>query len=106
MTWGNLFRHEILSKDPVIGQMTIKYLRAAKINLVKVSAVYPRNLAVLTNCYHTQSYSIILNCAVCLLQIGFPSKNDCPGCEFSRVDFDSDEDFNCFFNCELLLISN
>ncbi|XP_048061810.1 exportin-5-like isoform X2 [Megalobrama amblycephala] len=65
MTWGNLFRHEILSKDPVIGQMAIKYLRVAKINLVKT---------------------------------GFPSKNDCPGCEFSRVDFDSDEDFNCLFN--------
>ncbi|XP_067277534.1 exportin-5 [Pseudorasbora parva] len=65
MTWGNLFRHEILSKDPVIGQMTIKYLRAARINLVKT---------------------------------GFPSKNDCPGCEFSRVDFDSDEDFSCSFN--------
>ncbi|ROJ36067.1 Exportin-5 [Anabarilius grahami] len=31
-------------------------------------------------------------------QTGFPSKNDCPGCEFSRVDFDSDEDFNCLFN--------
>uniref|UniRef100_A0A9J8AVR9 Importin N-terminal domain-containing protein n=1 Tax=Cyprinus carpio carpio TaxID=630221 RepID=A0A9J8AVR9_CYPCA len=65
MTWGNLFRHEILSKDPVVGQMAIKYLRAARINLVKT---------------------------------GFPSKNDCPGCEFSRVDFDSDEDFNCSFN--------
>ncbi|RXN17602.1 exportin-5 [Labeo rohita] len=66
MTWGNLFRHEILSKDPVVGQIAIKYLRAARINLVKT---------------------------------GFPSKNDCPGCEFSRVDFDSDEDFNCSFNC-------
>ncbi|XP_073691324.1 exportin-5 [Garra rufa] len=65
MTWGNLFRHEILSKDPVVGQMAIKYLRAARINLVKT---------------------------------GFPSKNDCPGCEFSRVDFDSDEDFSCSFN--------
>uniref|UniRef100_A0A673H775 Exportin-5 n=1 Tax=Sinocyclocheilus rhinocerous TaxID=307959 RepID=A0A673H775_9TELE len=65
MTWGNLFRHEILSKDPVVGQMAIKYLRAARISLVKT---------------------------------GFPSKNDCPGCEFSRVDFDSDEDFNCSFN--------
>ncbi|KAK9964002.1 hypothetical protein ABG768_005210, partial [Culter alburnus] len=64
ITWGNLFRHEIISWDPVIGQMAIKYLRVAKINLVKT---------------------------------GFPSKNDCPGCEFSRVDFDSDEDFNCFF---------
>lgn len=60
MTWGNLFRHEILSKDPVIGQMAIKYLRVAKINLVKVSALYPRHRAVLTNCYHTQSYLIAL----------------------------------------------
>uniref|UniRef100_A0A9J7Y2M3 Importin N-terminal domain-containing protein n=1 Tax=Cyprinus carpio carpio TaxID=630221 RepID=A0A9J7Y2M3_CYPCA len=67
ITWGNLFRHEILSKNPVVGQMAIKYLRAARINLLKVST-------------------------------GFPSKNDCPGCEFSRVDFDSDEDFNCSFN--------
>uniref|UniRef100_A0A8C1LVC9 Exportin 5 n=1 Tax=Cyprinus carpio TaxID=7962 RepID=A0A8C1LVC9_CYPCA len=65
ITWGNLFRHEILSKNPVVGQMAIKYLRAARINLLKT---------------------------------GFPSKNDCPGCEFSRVDFDSDEDFNCSFN--------
>uniref|UniRef100_A0A671T847 Importin N-terminal domain-containing protein n=1 Tax=Sinocyclocheilus anshuiensis TaxID=1608454 RepID=A0A671T847_9TELE len=65
MTWGNLFRHDILSKDTVVGQMAIKYLRAARISLVKT---------------------------------GFPSKNDCPGCEFSRVDFDSDEDFNCSFN--------
>ncbi|KAG1941606.1 exportin-1 [Pimephales promelas] len=65
MTWGNLFRHEVLSKDPIICQMTIKYLRSARTNLVKT---------------------------------GFPSKNDCPGCEFSRVDFDSDEDFNCCFN--------
>lgn len=65
MTWGIIFRHEILSKDPVVGQMAIKYLRATRINLVKT---------------------------------GFPSKNDCPGCEFSRVDFDSDEDFNSSFN--------
>ncbi|XDV50889.1 hypothetical protein PO909_019878 [Leuciscus waleckii] len=65
VTWGNLFRHEIISRDPVIGPMTIKYLRSARINLAKT---------------------------------GFPSKNDCPACEFSRVDFDSDEDFNCFFN--------
>ncbi|XP_067093000.1 exportin-5 [Osmerus mordax] len=65
MMWGTMFRHEILSKDPVIVQMTIKYLRATMVNLVKT---------------------------------GFPSKNDSPSCEYSRVDFDSDEDFNFFFN--------
>ncbi|XP_077103178.1 exportin-5-like isoform X2 [Siphateles boraxobius] len=64
-TWGNFFRHEIISKDPVIRPMTIKYLRSARINLVRT---------------------------------GFPSKNDSPACEFSRLDFDSDEDFNCCFN--------
>ncbi|XP_051945873.1 exportin-5 isoform X2 [Xyrauchen texanus] len=64
-TWGNLFRHEILSKDPDIKQMTTKYLRVARMNLVKS---------------------------------GFPSKNDSPACEFSRVDFDCDEDFNSSFN--------
>ncbi|CAB1312894.1 unnamed protein product [Coregonus sp. 'balchen'] len=65
ITWGTLFRHEILSKDPVIIQMTIKYFRATMTNLVKT---------------------------------GFPSRNDSPSCEYSRHDFDSDEDFNSFFN--------
>uniref|UniRef100_A0A8C7TC97 Importin N-terminal domain-containing protein n=1 Tax=Oncorhynchus mykiss TaxID=8022 RepID=A0A8C7TC97_ONCMY len=65
ITWGTLFRHEILSKDPVIIQMTIKYFRATMTNLVKT---------------------------------GFPSSNDSPSCEYSRHDFDSDEDFNSFFN--------
>uniref|UniRef100_A0A4W4ESG8 Exportin-5 n=1 Tax=Electrophorus electricus TaxID=8005 RepID=A0A4W4ESG8_ELEEL len=64
-TWGNVFRHEVLSKDPVIVQMAIKYLKATTTNLVKT---------------------------------GFPSKNDSPACEYARVDFDSDEDFNAFFN--------
>ncbi|XP_037322098.2 exportin-5 [Pungitius pungitius] len=64
-TWGALFRHETLSKDPVVVEMAIKYLRACMTNLVK---------------------------------IGFPSRNDNPSCEYSRVDFDSDEDFNAFFN--------
>ncbi|XP_043916295.1 exportin-5 isoform X2 [Protopterus annectens] len=31
-------------------------------------------------------------------QVGFPSKSDSPCCEYSRMDFDSDEDFNAFFN--------
>uniref|UniRef100_A0A8C7UFE9 Importin N-terminal domain-containing protein n=1 Tax=Oncorhynchus mykiss TaxID=8022 RepID=A0A8C7UFE9_ONCMY len=65
ITWGTLFRHEILSKDPVIIQMMIKYFRATMTNLVKT---------------------------------GFPSRNDSPSCEYSRHDFDSDEDFNSFFN--------
>ncbi|XP_036402573.1 exportin-5 [Megalops cyprinoides] len=65
ITWGTLFRHDILSKDPVIVKMTTKYMRATMTNLVKT---------------------------------GFPSKNDSPSCEYSRVDFDSDEDFNSFFN--------
>lgn len=35
-TWGALFRHETLSKDPVVVEMAIKYLRACMTNLVKV----------------------------------------------------------------------
>ncbi|XP_070696536.1 exportin-5 [Pempheris klunzingeri] len=64
-TWGALFRHEILSKEAVVVEMAVKYLRASMINLVKT---------------------------------GFPSRDDHPSCEYSRVDFDSDEDFNSFFN--------
>ncbi|KAM9345342.1 exportin-5 [Symphorus nematophorus] len=64
-TWGSLFRHETLSKEAVVVEMSIKYLRASMTNLVK---------------------------------IGFPSRDDNPSCEYSRVDFDSDEDFNSFFN--------
>ncbi|XP_051816047.1 exportin-5 [Acanthochromis polyacanthus] len=64
-TWGALFRHETLSKDAVVVEMTTKYLRASMTNLVKA---------------------------------GFPSRDDNPSCEYSRVDFDSDEDFNSFFN--------
>ncbi|XP_070772253.1 exportin-5 [Enoplosus armatus] len=64
-TWGALFRHETLSKDAVVVEMTIKYLRASMTNLVKT---------------------------------GFPSRDNNPSCEYSRVDFDSDEDFNSFFN--------
>ncbi|XP_061546591.1 exportin-5 [Phycodurus eques] len=33
-----------------------------------------------------------------LVKTGFPSRNDHPSCQYSRVDFDSDEDFNTFFN--------
>ncbi|XP_069464878.1 exportin-5-like [Ambystoma mexicanum] len=32
-----------------------------------------------------------------LLKVGFPSKNDSPSCEYSRFDFDNDEDFLEFF---------
>lgn len=65
MTWGAIFRHEVLSRDRLLLAMIPKYLRACMTNLVKV---------------------------------GFPSKSDSPSCEYSRFDFDSDEDFNYFFN--------
>ncbi|KAI5251207.1 Exportin-5 [Manis pentadactyla] len=65
MTWGALFRHEVLSHDPLLLAIIPKYLRASMTNLVKM---------------------------------GFPSKTDSPSCEYSRFDFDSDEDFNAFFN--------
>ncbi|XP_072247044.1 exportin-5 [Leuresthes tenuis] len=64
-TWGALFRHETLSKDAVVVEMAVKYLKASMTNLVKT---------------------------------GFPSRHDGPSSEYSRVDFDSDEDFNSFFN--------
>ncbi|XP_070834219.1 exportin-5 isoform X1 [Chaetodon trifascialis] len=32
-----------------------------------------------------------------LVKTGFPSRDDNPSCEYSRVDFDSNEDFNLFF---------
>lgn len=64
-TWGGLFRHETLSKEAVVVQMAIKYLRALMTNLVKT---------------------------------GFPSRVDSPSCEYSRMDFDSDEDFYSFFH--------
>ncbi|KAM6461802.1 exportin-5 isoform 3-T3 [Liasis olivaceus] len=65
ITWGALFRHEVLSRDPLLLAIIPNYLQASMTNLVK---------------------------------LGFPSKTDCPSCEYSRFDFDSDEDFNCFFN--------
>uniref|UniRef100_A0A8C8RCI7 Exportin-5 n=1 Tax=Pelusios castaneus TaxID=367368 RepID=A0A8C8RCI7_9SAUR len=65
ITWGALFRHEVLSRDPLLLAMIPKYLCSSMTNLVKV---------------------------------GFPSKTDSPSCEYSRFDFDSDEDFNAFFN--------
>ncbi|KAJ8248631.1 hypothetical protein GJAV_G00244070 [Gymnothorax javanicus] len=65
ISWAALFRHEILSKDPVVVKMTVQYLKATLSNLVKT---------------------------------GFPSKHDSPSCEYSRMDFDNNEDFNSFFN--------
>ncbi|XP_055018954.1 exportin-5 [Boleophthalmus pectinirostris] len=38
-TWGALFRHEILSKDPVIVEMAKKYMKTCMTNLVKTG--YP-----------------------------------------------------------------
>lgn len=35
-TWGALFKHEVLSKDAVIVQMAVKYLKVSMTNLVKV----------------------------------------------------------------------
>lgn len=77
--------------------MATKYLRACMINLVKV-----RQWCVCC-CCHVWSDSVLLN-VFCIrypsLQTGFPSRDDSPSCEYSRVDFDSDEDFNSFFNCK------
>uniref|UniRef100_H3CTC2 Exportin-5 n=1 Tax=Tetraodon nigroviridis TaxID=99883 RepID=H3CTC2_TETNG len=36
-------------------------------------------------------------CMTNFVKAGFPSKNDSPSCAYSRVDFDSDSDFNSFF---------
>ncbi|XP_075719893.1 LOW QUALITY PROTEIN: exportin-5 [Rhinoderma darwinii] len=65
MTWGSLFRHEVLSKDAALKAMVPEFLKISMNNVVKV---------------------------------GFPSRNDSPSCEYSRLDCDSDEDFNNFFN--------
>lgn len=42
MTWGALFRHEILSRDPSLLAIIPKYLRASMTNLVKVSNGNPK----------------------------------------------------------------
>uniref|UniRef100_A0A3Q2ZQC4 Exportin 5 n=1 Tax=Kryptolebias marmoratus TaxID=37003 RepID=A0A3Q2ZQC4_KRYMA len=63
-TWSTLFKHETLSKVPVVVEMAMRYLKASMTTLVRS---------------------------------GFPSRNDSPSCEYSRMDFDSDEDFNSFF---------
>ncbi|XP_077350762.1 exportin-5 isoform X1 [Festucalex cinctus] len=64
-TWASVFKHETLCQEPIVLEMSIKFLRSAISNFVKT---------------------------------GFPSRNDHPSCQYSRVDFDSDEDFNVFFN--------
>lgn len=57
LTWCSLFRHEVLSKDPVVGQMAIKYLGVARINLVKVGLMYS---CTTTSCYfHANALSTI-----------------------------------------------
>ncbi|KAM5163438.1 exportin-5 [Mantella aurantiaca] len=65
MTWGSLFRHDLLSKDPALLAIVPEFLRVSMSNIVRM---------------------------------GFPSKNNSPSCEYSRLDFDSDEDFVSFFN--------
>lgn len=75
-------------------QMAVKYLRACMTNFVKVSHftdILPENM---TNKHVTRAFLYFS------LQTGFPSKNDSPSCAYSRVDFDSDSDFNSFFNCK------
>ena len=41
----------------------------------------------------------ITNLLTCM-KVGFPSANDCPASEFSRMDFDSDEEFMVFYTSE------
>jgi len=38
-----------------------------------------------------------------VLKVGFPSANDCPASEFSRMDFDSDEEFIVFHSSKSTL---
>ncbi|XP_056410583.1 exportin-5 [Hyla sarda] len=73
MTWGSIFRHEVLSKDAAVKAMVPEFLRISMSNVVKV---------------------------------GFPSRNDSPSCEYSRLDCDNDEDFNTFFNYFKALIGD
>lgn len=93
-----MFRHDVLSKEPVVIQMAVKYLNATMTNLVKVSG----GGGEIHEFIHPPSpkYFLRRSNASFLLQSGFPSKNDSPACEYARVDFDSDEDFNAFFHCK------
>ncbi|XP_072266143.1 exportin-5-like [Pyxicephalus adspersus] len=65
MTWGSIFRHDLLSKDPALQAILPEFLQVSMSNIIKA---------------------------------GFPSQNNSPSCEYSRLDFDSDEDFLNFFN--------
>lgn len=94
MTWGNLFRHETLSKEEVVVQMAVKYFRACMTNFVKVSHFTDILRENMTNRDVTRAFIYFS------LQTGFPSKNDSPSCAYSRVDFDSDGDFYAFFGCK------
>lgn len=40
---------------------------------------------------------VVKSCMDKLIKIGFPSRSDFASCNYSRLDFDSDEDFNAFF---------
>ncbi|KAG1656142.1 Exportin-5 [Nymphon striatum] len=40
---------------------------------------------------------VISSSAAKLLKVGLPSHSDSPSCEYSRLEFDSDEEFNAFF---------
>ncbi|CAH2256592.1 exportin-5 isoform X3 [Pelobates cultripes] len=73
MTWGSLYRHELLSKDPQLLAAIPKFLQISMTSVVKV---------------------------------GFPSKNDSPSCEYSRLDFDCDEDFNTSYSMFLSWMTN
>ncbi|OCT77469.1 exportin-5 isoform X2 [Xenopus laevis] len=65
LTWGTLFRHEVLSRDPHLIAAVPDFLRASMVSIVRV---------------------------------GFPSKDNSPSCKYSKLDFESDEEFNNFFN--------
>ncbi|XP_023226936.1 exportin-5-like [Centruroides sculpturatus] len=40
---------------------------------------------------------IVKSCMDKLIKVGFPSRSDFASCSYSKLDFDSDEDFNAFF---------
>lgn len=77
--------------------MVVKYLNATMTNLVKVSRVRGKK-AFIDLPFPKGCCAVVI--FICPLQSGFPSKNDSPACEYTRVDFDSDEDFNAFFHCK------
>ncbi|KAE8600179.1 hypothetical protein XENTR_v10013121 [Xenopus tropicalis] len=65
LTWGTIFRHEVLSRHPQLLAAIPDFLRSSMVSIVRV---------------------------------GFPSKDNSPSCKYSRMDYESDEDFNGFFN--------